>query len=147
MTFLVERVAPVVMVKVAVTVVSVFAVIEAVTPDPDIVTAEAAVKPTPVNVTEGLVPCVPDVGVIDVNVGCMTVKVMALVTPPGVVAVTFLVPGFAPAPIVKVAVTDVSLFTVIPDTLMPPPAAIAEVPVKPAPVDFRYQLLSGIDIN
>jgi hypothetical protein len=141
-TFLVECVAPLVIVKVAVTVVSLFAVTPvALTPDPEIFTAVAPVKPTPVRVSVKLVPCVPEVGLIDVKVGTITVKVMELVTPPGVVAVTFLVPAPAPAPIVNVAVTEVSLFTVIPDTVMPPPAEIAEVPVKPTPVSVTWKVL------
>ena len=45
-----------------------------VTPVPDTVIAVALVKLVPVNVTGTVVPCVPDVGLMDVRVGWMIVK-------------------------------------------------------------------------
>jgi len=74
--------------------------------------------------------------------GTVTVKVTALLVPPGAVTVTFLAPAVACAAMSSVAVTVVSLTTVTPLTLMPAPDTLREVvPVKPLPVSVTGKLL------
>lgn len=98
----------------------------------------AAVKPVPVRVTGTAVPRRPKAGAIEARVGVpglTTVKPTGLLTPPGVVTVTFLAVRAAVAEMVKVAVTCVSLTLVSALTVMPPPVTvIAVVPVSAVPV-------------
>src|SRR5579863_4252828 len=115
-----------------------------VMPPPDTLTAEAVnggltpLKLVPVKVTVIAVARTPEDGAIEVNVGgpgLTTVNVTALLTPPGAVTVTFLAEPVAVAAMMKLAVTVLSLTTVTPLTVMPPPeTAIAVVPVSPDPV-------------
>ena len=106
-TFLALRVAPVVMVKFAVTwVPAEFTVTPlAVTPVPDTVTAVVPVRLAPVMVTGTTVPRAPDVGAIEFSVGPTTVNVTPLLIPAGVVTVTVLALRVAPVVMVKLAVT------------------------------------------
>ena len=108
-----------------------------VTPVPEIVTPVAPVRFVPVKVTSTTVPRTPVGGAIEVNVGAggtTTVKVTALLVPPGAVTVTFLAVPAAPPVMVKVALTWLSLTTVRPLTVTPPPGTvIAVVPVRPLP--------------
>jgi hypothetical protein len=63
-----------------------------VTPDPETFTPVAPLRFAPVRVTETVEFRTPELGVIEVNVGVgaeITVKVTALLAPPGVVTVTF----------------------------------------------------------
>ena len=93
-----------------------------VTPVPDTVTPfvdDVPVKPDPVRVTVGLLFRPPRLGLIEVSVGPVTVKVGAPavgLVPPNVVTVTVLEPSVALAVITKVAVTVVSLTGVMPVT-------------------------------
>jgi len=107
-------------------------------PPPDTLTAVAPVRPVPVSTTAWVVPRAPVLGMIEVNPLAavpVTVKVTALLLPPGAVTVTFLALAVAPAEIVNVAVTEVLLTTVRALTAMPPPdTLIAVVPVSPVPV-------------
>ena len=93
-------------VQVAVTVLAVgVPVIVQVTPLFDGFTAVAPVKLVPVRVTGGAVPCVPDVGAIEVSVGPVpTVNVTLLLVPAGVVTLTFRPPCAALDRMWKVAV-------------------------------------------
>ena len=108
-----------------------------VTPPPLTVTALAPVRFVPVKVTGTTVPRTPVGGAIEVNVGgagMTTVKVTALLVPPGAVTVTFRAVPAAVAVIAKVALTWVSPTTVRPLTVTPPPGTvIAVVPVRPLP--------------
>lgn len=99
------------------------------------------VRPVPVRVTGTLLlpvlPLAPVVGEIEVSEpgGTITVNVTALLVPAIDVVVTFLAPADALREIASVAVTEVSLTTVRPLTVMPPPdTLIAVVPVNPLPV-------------
>ena len=91
----------------------------------------------PVSVTATVMPRTPADGVIEANVGdggTITVKATVLLTPPGAVTETFLAVPAAPAAMVKVVLTWVSLTTVMGPTAMPEPdTLIAVVPVKPLP--------------
>jgi hypothetical protein len=134
------RAAPVEMVKVALICVILITVTPlTATPPPETATVVApAMKLVPVNVTATAVPRTPVGGAIEVKVGAggtVTVKVTALLVPPGAVTVTFLAPAPVNALIVKVALTWVSLTTVKPLTVIPPPpdTLIAVVPVNPLP--------------
>jgi hypothetical protein len=103
-----------VIVQVAVTVVAVgVPVIAQVTPLADAFTAVAPVRLVPVRVTAGAVPCVPDVGAIEVSVGAatdeFTVNVTVLLVPTGVVTLTVWAPVVALAAIVQVALTEVAV--------------------------------------
>ena len=94
-------------------------------------------KLMPVSVTAWVVPRAPVVGVIENSPagGTVTVKVTALLVPPGAMTVTFLAPAVAPAEMLSVAVTVVSLTFVKPVTVMPlPETLISTVPVNPVPV-------------
>jgi len=109
-----------------------------VTPPPETVTVVAPeMKFVPVKVTPNDVPRTPFGGAIEVNVGTggtVTVKVTALLVPPGAVTVTFLAVAPAPTPIVRVAVTSLSLTTVTALEVTPPPDTLtAVVPVSPLP--------------
>jgi hypothetical protein len=98
-------------------------------------TAVAPVRPAPVNVTDWVVPRAPVVGAIEVNDGAVTVKVTALLGPPGAVTVTFLAPAVAVAEMVNVALTWLSLTTVTALEVTPVPLTLtAVVPVKPVPI-------------
>jgi hypothetical protein len=137
-TFLAVSAAVAEMVKVAVAVVGLRTEKPlTVTPAPETVTVVAPVKFVPVKVTGTAVPRTPVGGAIEVNVGAggtTTVKVTALLGPPGAVTVTFLAVPAAPAVMVKVALTWLSLTTVRPLTVTPPPGTvIAVVPVRPLP--------------
>ena len=107
-------------------------------PPETLIVVPLLVKFVPVKVTENDVPRTPVGGAIEVNVGAggtVMVKVTALLVPPGAVTVTFLAVAGVPAPIVKVALTWLSLTTVKPLTAIPPPGVklIAVVPVNPLP--------------
>ena len=134
-----DRVAPVVIVKVAVAVVE-LATVKAltVTPEPDTVSDVAPVRLVPVSVTGTAVPRTPEFGAIEVSVGAggaFTVKITAPVVPPGVTTVTFLAVSVAVAVIAKFAVTDVSLAAVTPVAVTPVPVTFTAVaPVRPVPV-------------
>jgi len=104
------------MVSVAVTVVEfhchkVVTVVAPPTPaPPETFTAVAPLRLVPVRVTETLVPWVPVIGEIEVNVGPWTANITALVVPNGVLTVTFLVVvSEAVTGMVKVAVTVVGV--------------------------------------
>jgi len=105
----------------------------------------AAVKPVPVRVTKTAVPRRPELGLIEARVGVpgvTTVNVSGLLTPPGVLTVTFLAVSAAPGGIVKVAVIVVSFTTVKALTAMapppPPPLPDMLIPVEPfKPVPLR----------
>lgn len=110
-----------------------------VTPVPEIATVVAPeMKFVPVKVTWNDVARTPFGGAIEVNVGAggtVTVKVTALLVPPGAVTVTFLAVAPAPAPITKFAVTELSFTTVMVLTVTPPPDTLtAVVPVSPLPL-------------
>ena len=118
-----------------------------VTPPPETATVTGPTagkgKLVPVSVTGIVVARPPVDGVIEVNVGVggiVTVKATVLLTPPGAVTLTFLAVPAAPAAMVKVVVTWVSLATVMGPTAMPPPDTVTAVaPVKPLP-----KILTGI---
>jgi hypothetical protein len=124
--------------KVAVTVLSFTTVmLLAVTPVPETVTLVVPVRPTPVMVTGTDLPAKPDVGLMLVSNGPVTVNPLARVAlPPGVLTVTVCPPSGAPVPVAtaNVAVMVVSLTTTTLLTTMPVPALTAVAPVKSAPV-------------
>ena len=97
-------------------------------------------KLVPTRVTEKApTPFVPLLGVMEVSVGAggnTTENETVLVVPPGVVTLMVLAPIAARAEIVKFAVTEVPLTTLMPVTVMPvPPATLmAEAPVRLVPV-------------
>ena len=106
-------------------------------------TVDPAVKLLPVRTTAtGLgaaaVRRKPVAGAIEERIGVpgfTTVKVTGVLVPEGVVTVTFLAVSAAVAEIVNVALTCVSLTTVRPLTMMPPPGTLtALVPVRLIPV-------------
>jgi hypothetical protein len=140
-TFLAVVAAPAVMVKVALMVVA-FTTVSPLTviPPPGTLIAVTPVRLVPVRVIGTALPRTPVGGAIEVNVGAgkvTTVKVTALLVPPlpGAVTVTFLAEPVATLESVKVAVTEVSLTTLKPLTVTPPPETlIAVVPVRPVPV-------------
>jgi len=76
----------------------------AVTPAPDTFTAVVPVRLVPVIVTGTAVPCRPVAGAIEASVGPTTVNVTAVLTPIGVLTVTFLPPRVAPVVMANVAV-------------------------------------------
>ena len=135
-TFLVPRVAPAAIVNVAVTEVSLttvklLTVMPPPPPPPVPATPVAPVRPAPVKVTETAVPRAPVVGLIEASVGPVTVNVTFPVVPIGVTTATFLALIVAPAAIVKVAVTVVSLVALTPVTVTPPPDTVTFVaPVR-----------------
>jgi hypothetical protein len=104
---------------------------------PETVTAVAPVRFVPVSVTErAVLPCTPDVGLIDVTVGAggSTVNATVLEVPPVVVTLTVPGPSVALAAIAKVAVTEVEV-AVMPLTVMPlADTLIAVVVAKLVPV-------------
>lgn len=113
-----------------------------VTPVPDTVTVGVPKKFVPVRVTATAlgvvaVPRGAAFGATEVNVGAggiTTVNATALLGPPGAVTVMFLAVPAAPVLITKFAFTWVSLTTVKPVTVIPPPVPlIAVVPVSPLP--------------
>jgi hypothetical protein len=130
------RAAVPVMVKVAVTVVE-FTTVRPLTvmPVPETFTAVAPVRPAPVRVTDRLVPRTPVTGLIEDNVGAVTVKLTVPLVPPGVVTLTVFALSPALDAIVKVAVTVVAFTLVMPLTVTPPPdTVIADVPARLVPV-------------
>ena len=107
-------------------------------------TVDPAVKLLPARTTAtGLAAATvrrkPEAGVIEERIGVpgfTTVKVTGVVVPAGVVTVTFLAVRAAVAVIVNVALTCVSLTTVKPLTVMPPPVTFTAVaPVRLMPVN------------
>jgi hypothetical protein len=135
--------APAVIVQVAWTVVAVgVPVITQVTPVPLTVTAVAPVRLVPVRVTAGAVPCVPDVGAIEVSVGIVpTVNVTVLLVPPGVVTLTFRGPSAALDAIVQFALTEVAVGVPVIAQVMPVPdtfTAVAPVRLVPARVTGTF---------
>jgi hypothetical protein len=138
-TFLEVRAAPAVMVKVAVIDVELATVTPLmVMPPPETATVVSpTLKLVPVSVTGTAVPRRPVAGLIEANVGVggiVTVKVTALLTPPGAVTVTFRAVPAAPAVKVKVVLTCVSPTTVMGPTVIPPPDTVTAVaPVNPLP--------------
>jgi hypothetical protein len=117
------------------------------TPRPDTVTTGVLdPMPVPVMVTFTAVPRTPEFGETPVTAGAAMVNVTALLVPPGVVTVTFLVPFAARRPIWKVAVTVVELTTVTPLTVTPkaPPRPLTltdEAPVRFVPVRVTWMLV------
>jgi hypothetical protein len=90
------------------------------------------------------VPTNPTGGSIKVNVGPATTEnVTALLVPPPVVTVTFLVPGAASAAIVRVAVNADSLVTFTPLTTTPDPLTLTVVapPTNWLPVSVRPKVV------
>src|SRR5947209_7940930 len=85
---------------------------------PPALTAEAPDRPLPLIVTGTLVPRTPLTGEIELSVGPWTLNVTAPLVPPRVVTVTFLLPVTVAGPMVKVAVTCVSLTATTLLTLM-----------------------------
>ena len=139
LTFLVVSPAPAVIIQDALTVVAVgVPEIVQVKPPPLTLTAAAPFRLVPVRVIGTVVPRAPDVGLIDVSVGTdaeVTVNCTVLVVPIGVVTLTVLPVRAAPVPIVNVAVTVLSLTTVRPLTVMPPPDTLTAVaPVSAVPL-------------
>jgi len=139
LTFLAPSVAVVVMVKVAVAV-SGDKTERPLTVTPVPLTAEpvAPVRFVPVIVTGTAVPRTPEVGATEVTVGAgsaMMVNATELLVPPGAVTVMFLTEPAVPAEMANVALTWLSLTTVSPLTVTPPPpdTLIAVVPVSPLP--------------
>jgi hypothetical protein len=85
--------------------------------------------------TPATVVSVPLVAEVKLTIPAFTVNVTVLLVPPGVVTLTFLGVAAAVAEIVKFAVTEVSLTTVMALTVMPvPDTVIADVPVRFVPV-------------
>jgi hypothetical protein len=130
-------------VQVAWTVVAVgVPVITQVTPVPLTFTAVAPVRLVPVRVTAGAVPCVPDVGAIEVSVGIVpTVNVTVLLVPPGVVTLTFRGPSAALDAIVQFALTEVAVGVPVIAQVMPVPdtfTAVAPVRLVPARVTGTF---------
>ena len=126
-----------VIVQVAWTVVAVVVpVITQVTPLAEAFTAVAPVRLVPVRVTAGAVPCVPDVGVIEVSAGPVpTVNVTLLLVPPGVVTLTFRPPCGAVDVIVQFAVTVVAVGVPVITQVMPVLDTFTAVaPVRLVPV-------------
>ena len=111
-----------------------------VMPPPGTVTAVAPVRLVPVRVTgSNKVPRAPDAGEsevrVGVGVGAVTVNVTAPAVPPGVVTLTVLAPVAAAAVIVKVAVTEVPLTTIMLLAVTPVRDTVtAVVPVRFVPV-------------
>ena len=139
-TFLEVSAAPAVIVNVVVAVVA-FTTVTAptVTPPPETATVVPdVVKFVPVRVTGTDLPRTPVLGATEVSVGiggAITVNASVFVAPIGVVTLTFLRVRPAVAEIVNVAVAVMSLTTVSPLTVIPPPTpVIAVAPVKPRPV-------------
>lgn len=128
------------MVKVAVSVVELVTVTPlTVTPVPETATVVSLTrKLVPVRVTGTAVLRTPVAGTIEVKVGVpgiVTVKATVLLTPPGAVTLTVLAVPAAPAEMVKVVVTWLSLTTVMGPTVMPPPDTVTAVaPVNPLPL-------------
>ena len=129
------------MVKFALMVVSLVTVKVTVMPPPPppplTLTAVAPVRLMPVSVTAWVVPLAPVLGMIENNPagGTVTVKVTALLFPPGAVTVTFLAPAVAEAAMFTVAVSVLSLVTARLVTVKPLPEKLTEVvPVRPDPV-------------
>ena len=144
LTVLADRLAPAVMVNVALTVVSfTTARLLEVTPVPDTVIAVVPVRPLPVRVTGTLVARVPELGAIADSTGPSTVNVCALLAPPPFVTLTFLALTVAVAEIVNVAVIVVEFTTVIAPTVTPVPDTVTVVPVavKLAPVSVTGTLV------
>jgi hypothetical protein len=125
--------APAVRVQIAFTDVGVDALTVQVLPVPDTFTAVAPARPVPVRVSRTPVPLL---GPIEVSDGPCTVKVWALLVPPGVVTLTFPAPIVAVAVIVKVVVIVVEFTTVMVPTVTPVPDTATLVPdaVKFVPV-------------
>jgi hypothetical protein len=141
-----EAPAPPEIAKVAVTVVELTTVTPlTVIPPPETFTAVAPERLVPVRVTGTLVPRVPELGAIELNVGPCTVNVAMPLVPPGVVTVTFLEPraAFVPPAITKVAVMEVELTTVTPLIVTPVPEIPTVVPlvVKLVPVKVTGTLV------
>jgi len=91
-----------------------------VIPVPETLIAVAPVRFAPVRVTGTAVPRMPAFGLIEVRLGpAVMVKNTLLLTPLGVVTVTFLAPVAAVDEIVKLAVKVVSFTTVRPLTVTP----------------------------
>jgi hypothetical protein len=93
-------------------------------------------------------------GEIEASEGPCTVNVTELLGPPGVVIVTALAVAAAVEVIEKLAVTLVSLTTVMPLTVTPPPGTvIAVAPVSPVPVRvtgttvLRTPVLGAIEVS
>jgi len=156
LTFLAVSPAVAVIVNVAFTCVSLTTVRPlTVMPVPETFTPLAPVKPVPVRVTRTLPPRTPDAGLIEANVGAITVKVTVPVVPPGLVMLTFLAPVAAVAEMVNVAVTVVGFTTMMLLAVIPvPPVMLTAVaPVRFVPVRVtataapRTPLVGVIEVN
>jgi hypothetical protein len=136
------------MLKVAVIVVE-FTTVTPVTPRPPtpVNVVPVVVKLVPLIVTGTLLPPTPVFGVIEASVACGALPIVnskaLLVTPPGLVTATFLVPVVVVAEMLNVAVIVVSLTTVNAVTVIPPPPVtlIPFAPVKLVPVRVTATLL------
>jgi hypothetical protein len=105
---------------------------------PPICTAVAPARPEPLIVTATVVFRAPDAGLTPVTViGEFTVNGTLLLVSgagPDVLTVTLCAPSAAPVPMVKVAVTVVSLVATTLLTVIPPPAFAVTTADKPVPV-------------
>lgn len=128
------------MVKVVVIVVESGLMVNAPTvmPPPAFTVVPVAVKFVPISVTGTAVPRKPVLGVIEVSVGVAGViieKLSGLLVPTGVVTVTFRAVSPAFGAMIKFTVTVLSLTTVKPLTVTPPPVMFTAVaPVRFVPV-------------
>lgn len=106
---------------------------------PDTVTAVVPVSAKPPRIAGTTVPSAPMFVEIDVSFGvdgATTVNVTELLVPAGEVTVTFLAPRGAGAAMIKVAVTVVSLTTMMLLAVTPvPEMLIPDAVVKPVPVN------------
>jgi hypothetical protein len=110
-------------------------------PDPETDIPVAPVRFVPMSVTGTVVPCVPDVGLIDERVGPVTVKLTELVFPTGVVTLTDRDETVAFDAMVKVAVTVESLPIWMLLTVTPvPDTTTAVAPVRWLPVNVTGKL-------
>jgi hypothetical protein len=126
-TFLAPRVAPVLIVKAALTCVSFCTAIPLTVtppPPPDTLIAVVPVSPLPKRLTANVVPRTPWFGEIDWSTGPFTVKVTVPLVPPGVVTKICRGPTAAPAVMVTVAVMQ--------GKGTPAPHVVAELTTVPA---------------
>jgi hypothetical protein len=124
------------MAKFALIVVSFTTVTPLIVTLPPVMATVPPVRPTPVSVTGTVLPRVPEIGLIAVSDGAVTVNVTPLLVPPPVVTVTSLAETVALAAMVNVAVIVVGFTTVRLLTTTPVAAVtvIAVAPVRFVPV-------------
>jgi hypothetical protein len=114
-----------------------------VTPVPDTVTADAADRSVPLNVTGTVVPTAPDAGVMEARDGpARVVKPTGPAVPFGVTTLTFWTPRIAVGASDKVALTVVAFTTENDVTVTPVPVTVTAVaPVRLVPVRTTGTLL------